>query len=191
MKKNNATRCAWAGDDPLMQAYHDNEWGVPQHDDRVLFEFLVLEGAQAGLSWSTILNKRENYRRAFDRFDPQKVVRYTPAKVNELLKDPGIVRNRLKIESAITNAYAFLKVQKEFGSFDKYLWGFVNNKPVVRKRTEKKFVASTPLSDKVSEDLLQRGFKFVGTTIIYAYLQAVGVVNDHIANCFRRASLVS
>ena len=191
MTKNKDTRCAWAGDDPLMQAYHDREWGVPQHDDRVLFEFLILEGAQAGLSWSTILNKRENYRRAFDRFDPQKVVRYTPAKVNELLKDPGIVRNRLKIESAITNAYAFMKVQKEFGSFDKYLWGFVNNRPVVRKRSEKKFVARTPLSDKISEDLQQRGFKFVGTTILYAYLQAVGVVNDHMPNCFRRASLAS
>jgi DNA-3-methyladenine glycosylase I len=185
-------RCGWAGDDPLMQAYHDHEWGVPQHDDRVLFEFLILEGAQAGLSWSTILNKRENYRRAFDRFDPQKVVRYTPAKVNQLLKDEGIVRNRLKIESAITNAYAFMKVQKEFGSFDRYLWSFVKHKPVVTpRRSLKNFPARTPLSDKVSEDLQNRGFKFVGSTIVYAYLQAVGVVNDHMASCFKRASLAS
>jgi len=158
----------------------------------VLFEFLILEGAQAGLSWSTIPNKRENYSRAFDRFDPQKVVRYTPAKVNELLKDAGIVRNRLKIESAITNAYAFMKVQKESGSFDRYLWGFVKNKPVVaQRRSLKNLPARTPLSDKISEDLQQRGFKFVGSTIIYAYLQAVGVVNDHVAHCFRRASLAS
>lgn len=184
-------RCAWAGDDPAMQAYHDNEWGVPQHDDRVLFEFLILEGAQAGLSWSTILDKRENYRRAFDRFDPQKVVRYTPAKIAQLLQDEGIVRNRLKLESAVTNAYAFLKVQKEFGSFDKYLWSFVKNRPVVRPRSAKKVLATTPLSDQISADLLRRGFKFVGSTIIYAYLQAVGVVNDHAATCFRRAALAS
>jgi DNA-3-methyladenine glycosylase I len=179
-------RCAWAGTDPLYIAYHDHEWGRPVRDDRVLFEFLVLEGAQAGLSWITILRKREHYRRAFDGFDPAKVARYTPARVTKLLANPGIVRNRLKIGSTISNAKAFLAVQKEFGSFSKYLWGFVDGKPIVnRPRAMKNVPASTPLSDRLSQDLKQRGFRFVGSTIVYAYLQAVGVVDDHVADCFR------
>jgi DNA-3-methyladenine glycosylase I len=180
------TRCAWAGTDPLYIAYHDKEWGRPVRDDRVLFEFLVLEGAQAGLSWITILRKREHYRKAFDGFDPSKVARYTPARVAKLLGNPGIVRNRLKIASAISNAKAFLAVQKEFGSFSKYLWGFVGGKPVVNHpRTLNRVPASTDLSDRISKDLKLRGFRFVGSTIIYAYLQAVGVVDDHVADCFR------
>lgn len=176
-------RCAWCGDDPLYVAYHDEEWGKPQHDDRVLFEFLVLEGAQAGLSWITILRKRAAYRRAFAGFDPRKVAGFTAAKQRELLKNPGIVRNRLKIASAVTNAQAFLAVQKEFGSFDAYLWGFVEGRPL---RGGGKVPASTPLSDRISRDLKKRGFRFVGSTIVYAYLQAVGVVNDHIAGCISR-----
>jgi DNA-3-methyladenine glycosylase I len=180
------TRCAWAGTDPLYVAYHDREWGRPVRDDRVLFEFLTLEGAQAGLAWITILRKREHYRRAFDGFDPEKIARYTPARVRALMKDPGIVRNRLKIESTISNAKAFLAVRQEFGSFSKYLWGFVGNRPIVqRPRSLNKVPASTPLSDTISKDLKQRGFRFVGTTIVYAYLQAVGVVDDHVRDCFR------
>jgi DNA-3-methyladenine glycosylase I len=179
-------RCAWAGTDPLYVAYHDREWGRPVRDDRVLFEFLTLEGAQAGLSWITILRKREHYRRAFAGFDPKKVARFTPARVRKLLLDPGIVRNRLKIASTISNAKAFLAVQKEFGSFSKYLWGFVGNKPIVNRPSSRKGVpASTPLSDAISKDLRKRGFRFVGSTIVYAYLQAVGVVHDHVADCFR------
>jgi DNA-3-methyladenine glycosylase I len=178
-------RCAWAKDD-LLQAYHDTEWGVPLHDDRGLFEFLILEGAQAGLSWSTILKKRENYRRAFDGFDPAKVARYNASRVNKLLADPGIVRNRLKVESAVLNAKAFLDIQKEFGSFDKYLWSFVGGKPIVNRWASlKEIPARTRESDALSKDLLKRGFKFVGSTICYAFMQAVGMVNDHTVDCFR------
>src|SRR5436190_9051356 len=172
-------RCGWAKEE-IMIAYHDREWGVPSHDDHHLFEMLILEGAQAGLSWSTILNKRENYRRAFDRFDPKKVARYDSAKIGKLLADEGIVRNRLKIESAVRNAKAFLEVQKEFGSFDKYIWSFVNGKPIVNRWTASRQVpAKTAESDAMSKDLLKRGFKFVGSTICYAFMQAVGMVNDH------------
>jgi DNA-3-methyladenine glycosylase I len=180
------TRCAWAGTDPLYVAYHDQEWGRPVRDDRVLFEFLTLEGAQAGLAWITILRKREHYRRAFDGFDPKKVARYTPARVKRLLADPGIVRNRLKVESTVSNAKAFLAVQREFGSFGAYLWGFVGQQPVVNRPASRQGVpASTPLSDAISKDLKRRGFRFVGSTIVYAYLQAVGVVDDHVKGCFR------
>ncbi len=179
-------RCPWCGNDPLQIAYHDKEWGHPVHDERVLFEFLILEGAQAGLSWITVLKKRENYRTALDGFDPAKIARYTPAKIGRLLKNPGIVRNRLKLESTVTNARAFLKVQQEFGSFDVYLWGFVSGKPVINRRHSMSDVpARTELSDRISKDLLKRGFRFVGSTIVYAYLQAVGVVNDHLTSCFR------
>lgn len=177
-------RCPWCGDDPLYVAYHDEEWGKPQHDDRVLFEFLILEGAQAGLSWSTILKKRAGYRRAFAGFDPRKVARFDAKRQRTLLKDAGIVRNRLKVASAVSNARAFLAVQKEFGSFDNYLWGFVNHQPIVNARKGMKQVpARTPLSDLVSKDLKQRGFRFVGSTIVYAYLQAMGLVDDHLTNC--------
>jgi DNA-3-methyladenine glycosylase I len=179
-------RCPWCGNDPLYMAYHDEEWGVPVRDDRTWFEFLVLEGAQAGLSWLTILKKRANYRRAFDDFDVRKVARYTPAKVEKLMQDAGIVRNRLKIESTISNAKAFIAVQKEFGSFDAYMWQWVNGVPLVnRPRTMKDVPASTELSDRISKDLKKRGFRFVGSTIIYAHLQATGVVNDHLVGCHR------
>ena len=178
-------RCRWAGTDPLYVAYHDDEWGRPVHDDRVLFEFLVLEGAQAGLSWITILRKRENYRAAFAGFDPMKVARFDRARIARLLGDPGIVRNRLKVESAVSNARAFLAVQKALGSFDRYLWDFVGGKPVVGNG--RKPPARTALSDRISKDLRRRGFRFVGSTIVYAYLQAVGVVDDHVAHCHRRA----
>jgi DNA-3-methyladenine glycosylase I len=182
-------RCAWPKTE-LDIAYHDREWGVPGHDDRVLFEFLILEGAQAGLSWSTILKKRENYRRAFDNFDARKIARYDSRKVKKLLANPGIVRNRLKIAATIQNARAFLAVQREFGSFDAYLWHFVNGKPVQnRRRSLKDIAARTPESDAMSEDLLRRGFKFVGSTICYAFMQAVGMVNDHTVDCFRHAQL--
>ena len=179
-------RCGWAGDsDPDYIRYHDDEWGRPVHDDRLLFEMLILEGAQAGLSWSTILHKRENYRRAFAEFDPKKVARFDARRRAALLKDPGIVRNRLKIESTVTNAQAFLEVQREFGSFDVYLWKFVDGRPVVnRPGGRSDLPARTELSDRISKDLVKRGFRFVGTTIIYAYLQAVGVVNDHMQGCF-------
>jgi DNA-3-methyladenine glycosylase I len=169
-----------------MLRYHDEEWGVPVHDERKHFEFLILEGAQAGLSWTTILRKREGYRTAYRGFDPEAVARFSEKSVTRLLSDPRIVRNRAKIESSIRNARAFLGVQKEFGSFDRYLWGFVDGKPVVNRWTElSQIPASTPLSDRVSKDLKQRGFRFVGTTIVYAHLQAVGVVNDHLLGCFR------
>jgi DNA-3-methyladenine glycosylase I len=178
-------RCAWA-QSLLSIQYHDQEWGVPQHDDRVLFEFLVLEGAQAGLSWSTILQKRDNYRRAFDNFQARKVAAYDARKVAKLLADAGIVRNRLKIAAAIQNAKAFLAVQKEFGSFDAYLWRFVNGRPIRNAWKElKESPARTPESDAMSRDLLNRGFKFVGPTICYALMQAVGMVNDHMVTCFR------
>ena len=180
------TRCAWAGSDPLYMAYHDKEWGQPVHDDRRFFEMLILEGAQAGLSWITILRKRPAYRRAFDRFDPKKVARYTAAKKRALLRDPGIVRNRLKIDAAVTNAQAFLAVQKEFGSFDAYVWRFVDGAPMVTPRPAMASVpARTPESDALSKDLKRRGFRFVGTTICYAFMQAVGLVDDHVATCFR------
>jgi DNA-3-methyladenine glycosylase I len=178
-------RCAWAKR-PLDLEYHDQEWGVPRHDDRVLFEFLVLEGAQAGLSWSTILEKRHNYRRAFDNFDALKVARYDACKVRKLLADPGIVRNRLKIAAAIQNAEAFLAVQKEFGTFDAYVWRFVGGRSHRNAwRTLKEIPARTPESDAMSKDLLRRGFKFVGPTICYAFMQAIGMVNDHLITCFR------
>ena len=178
-------RCGWAKS-PLAIAYHDREWGVPVHHDRVLFEFLVLEGAQAGLSWETILAKRENYRRAFDGFDPAKVARYGAAKKRKLLADAGIVRNRLKIDAAINNARAFLEVEAEFGSFSRYAWRFVEGKPLCKPRRNLRAIpARTSVSDALSKDLKQRGFKFVGTTIMYAFMQATGMVNDHVAGCFR------
>lgn len=179
-------RCRWAhqGDEPY-QRYHDEEWGRPQHDDQRLFEMLILEGAQAGLSWATILNKRANYRRAFAAFDPRKVALFDARRRAALMRDAGIVRNRLKIESTVSNAQAFLQVQREFGSFDRYLWAFVDGKPIVnRPGGTARLPASTPLSDQISKDLKRRGFRFVGTTIIYAFLQAVGVVNDHSRECF-------
>jgi len=177
------SRCAWATT-PLGIAYHDREWGVPVHDDRVLFEFLILEGAQAGLSWETILKKRENYRRAFAGFDFRKIASYSKSKKSALMKDEGIVRNRLKIESTVTNAKAFLAVQREFGSFDAYVWQFVGGKPKVN--AGRKVPATSPESDKLSKDLLQRGFRFVGSTICYAFMQAVGMVDDHAPHCFRK-----
>lgn len=179
-------RCPWAGDDPLYVAYHDEEWGVPVHDDRTLFEFLILEGAQAGLSWSTILNKREGYRQAFDNFDPQKVAAYDEAKIAALLQNPGIVRNRLKVHSAVQNAQAFLDVQEEFGSFDAYIWRFVDGQPIQNRWQELSQVpAETDESRAMSKALKKRGFNFVGPTIMYAYMQAVGLVNDHLVSCFR------
>lgn len=178
-------RCSWART-PLSIAYHDTEWGVPVHDDRLLFEFLTLEGAQAGLSWETILKKRDAYRDAFARFDPARVARFTPARVERLLRNPGIVRNRLKIDSAVRNAGALLAVQREFGSFDAYLWGFVGRAPRVNHWcTLQQVPVRTPESDALSRDLLARGFKFVGSTICYAFMQAVGMVNDHMVDCFR------
>ena len=176
-------RCFWATT-PLSIAYHDNEWGVPVHDDTRLFEFLILEGAQAGLSWETILRKRDNYRAAFDGFNPAKVAKYDEHKIASLLADDGIIRNRLKINSAVSNAVAFLKVKREFGSFDDYVWRFVNGKPLRRKRGDA-LVARTPVSDALSKDLAKRGFKFVGSTICYSFMQAVGMVNDHDSTCFR------
>lgn len=180
-------RCGWAtGAGPGYIAYHDEEWGVPVRDDLVQFEFLILEGAQAGLSWSTILNKREGYRRAFAGFDPVKVARFTPKRVERLLGDPSIVRNRLKVESAVTNARAFLAVQKEFGSFSDYIWGFVGGVPIQNRwKRDADIPAASPESDALSKDLKKRGFRFVGSTIIYAHMQATGLVNDHVTGCFR------
>ncbi|HTP11613.1 MAG TPA: DNA-3-methyladenine glycosylase I [Anaerolineae bacterium] len=179
-------RCAWGSSNPLMIEYHDTEWGVPLHDEQQLFEFLILEGMQAGLSWSTILNKRENFRRAFAEFDVEKVARFGKRDVNRLLKDAGIIRNRLKIEAAINNAQRFIEVQNEFGSFDAYIWGFVDGKPIKNGfKSLKKIPAKTPLSDAISKDLIKRGFKFVGSTIVYAHMQATGMVNDHTVDCFR------
>jgi DNA-3-methyladenine glycosylase I len=184
-----AARCPWPTDD-LCLHYHDTEWGVPLHDDRKLFEFLVLEGAQAGLSWHTILKKRENYRAAFDQFEPQKVARYNPAKIQKLLANPGIVRNRLKVAAAVQNARAFLAVQEEFGSFDQYIWRFVGGRPMLNAHCSMKEVpARTKESDALSKDLKQRGFTFVGSTICYAHMQATGMVNDHLIDCFRHAEL--
>lgn len=179
-------RCEWAGGDPLMQKYHDEEWGTPKYDDRRLFEDLVLDGAQAGLSWMTILRKRDNYREAFDNFDPAKVAAYDETKIEELLQNPGIIRNRQKINSAIKNARAFLKIQEEFGSFATYIWGFVDGKPIQNNRQMMSDLpAKTEISEVISKDLKKRGFSFVGPTIIYAFMQAVGMVNDHTVDCFR------
>ncbi len=182
MKKS----CSWPTNDPLMIKYHDKEWGKPVHNDRKLFEFLLLEGMQAGLSWRTVLYKRENFRKVFDNFDFNKVAKYNKRKINSLLKDEGIIRNKLKVESAVTNAKAFLEVRKEFGTFNKYIWSFVNGKPIQNKfKSLKEIPASTKLSDLISKDLKKKGFKFVGTTIIYAHMQATGMVNDHVVGCFR------
>ena len=178
-----AKRCSWATT-PLSIAYHDEEWGVPVRDDTRLFEFLILEGAQAGLSWETILRKRQNYRKAFDGFNPRKVAKYDQQKISSLLQNDGIIRNRLKINSAVTNAIAFLEVQREFGSFAEYIWRFVDGKPLKRKPGTA-ILARTEISDAMSKDLIKRGFKFVGSTICYAFMQAVGIVNDHDASCFR------
>ena len=184
------TRCTWCGTDPLYVAYHDTEWGAPVHDDRRLFEFLVLEGAQAGLSWITILRKRDAYRAAFDGFDPERVARYDARRVAKLLANPGIVRNRLKVASAVTNARAFLAVQDEFGSFAHYMWDFVDGRPKQNAwRRLKQIPARTPESDRLSKDLVRRGFRFVGSTICYAHMQAVGMVNDHVVDCFRHRAL--
>ncbi len=188
------TRCAWLDHfgkvTELDIKYHDEEWGVPIHDDRLLFEFLILEGAQAGLSWTTILNKRDNYRKAYDNFEPRKVAKYSEAKQQKLLSNPGIVRNRLKVSASITNAKAFLNVQKEFGSFDKYIWGFVDNQPKQNNwKSLEEISATTQESDAMSKDLKKRGFKFVGPTICYAFMQATGLVNDHTTDCFRYKEL--
>jgi len=186
MKKS----CSWPTNDPLMIKYHDKEWGVPVHNDRKLFEFLLLEGMQAGLSWWIVLYKRENYRKAFDNFDFNKIAKYNKRKINSLLKNEGIIRNKLKVESAVTNAKAFLEIRKEFGTFNKYIWSFVNGKPIQNKfKSLKEIPASTKLSDLISKDLKKRGFKFVGTTIIYAHMQATGMVNDHVVDCFRYREL--
>ncbi len=179
-------RCNWSTSNEIMIKYHDEEWGVPLHDDRKLFEFLVLEGFQAGLSWQIVLNKRESFRQAFDGFDPQKVAKYEDNKLQELLQNKNIIRNKLKITATINNARRFLEVQKEFGSFDQYIWGFTAFKPIINSFAElKELPAKTPLSDKISADLLKRGFKFVGSTIVYAHMQATGMVNDHLTTCFR------
>ena len=188
MKQAMIRRCDWAtlSDNPLMIEYHDKEWGVPVHDDRTLFEFLVLEGAQAGLTWQTVLNKRENYRKAFDKFDPAKIARYNSKDVKQLLKDPGIIRNRLKIDATITNAEQFLKIWKEFGSFDKYVWRFVGGSPIRHRfNSLSQIPATTKESETMSKELRGRSFRFVGPTICYAFMQAVGMVNDHSTKCFR------
>jgi DNA-3-methyladenine glycosylase I len=179
-------RCSWVSDDPLMMQYHDREWGVPVHDDRKHFEFLVLEAAQAGLSWAIVLKKREGYRRAFAGFDPEKVARFTAGRIEKLVLDPEIIRNRMKIEAAVRNARALLKVQEEFGSFDSYCWRFVDGRPKLNRwKTMRQIPATSPESDSFSKDLKQRGFSFVGSTVMYAHMQAVGMVNDHLIDCFR------
>ena len=179
-------RCSWCGDDPLYVDYHDKEWGTPVYDDPTLFEFLILETFQAGLSWITVLRKRENFRRAFDNFNYKKIAQYEEAKIQELLLDSGIIRNKLKVRATVSNAQAFMKVQEEFGSFSKYIWGFTGGKPIVNSFEKLSQVpANTPLSDKISKDLKKRGFKFVGTTVVYAHMQATGMVNDHEVGCFR------
>lgn len=179
-------RCFWVSDDPLYIEYHDNEWGVPVYDDDKLFEFLILETFQAGLSWITILKKRENFRKAFDNFDYKKIAKYSEDKYEELLQDAGIIRNKLKVKATITNAQLFMKVQEEFGSFSKYIWDFTNGKPIINKFEKREEVpATTELSDTISKDLKKRGFKFVGSTVIYAHMQATGMVNDHTTDCFR------
>lgn len=191
--KDDKTRCPWSTSaDELYIRYHDEEWGKPIHDDRLLFEFLILEGAQAGLSWRTVLNKRENYRKAFDNFDAEKMAGYNSGRIARLLKNPGIIRNKLKINSAIQNARAVLKVRDEFGSFDAYQWRFVDGRPVINHhKSIKEVPAKTKISDAMSKDLIQRGFKFVGSTICYAHMQAVGMVNDHLVSCFRHGELAS
>jgi len=182
-------RCSWVTDSQLYKNYHDKEWGIPVFDDKTLFEFLILETFQAGLSWITILNKRENFRKALDNFDYDKIATYNESKYESLLKDTGIIRNKLKIRSAITNAQVFIEIQKEFGSFSKFIWSYVNNKPIINKFLKKEDVpATTTLSDTISKDLRKRGFKFVGSTVMYAYMQAVGMVNDHTADCFKYSS---
>ncbi len=187
-----AGRCGWAGSDPVYVAYHDTEWGVPLHDDRTLFEFLILEGAQAGLSWITILKRREGYRKAFAQFDPGKVARFDKRKVERLLQDTGIIRNRQKVESAVRNARAFLDVQEEFGSFDAWIWSFVDGRPIQNRfRRLADIPAQTPLSRTISKELVQRGFKFVGPTIVYAHMQATGMVNDHLVGCFRHGEVAA
>jgi DNA-3-methyladenine glycosylase I len=185
--RNKITRCPWVSSDPIYIEYHDKEWGKPVHDDRLLFEFLILESFQAGLSWLMVLKKRENFRKAFSNFEAEKVAKFTPAKVEKLMQDAGIIRNRLKIEAAINNAKLYLKIQKEFGSFDKYVWSFVKGKTVVNNfKSLKDYPAKTALSDAMSEDMGKRGFKFRGSTICYAFMQAVGMVNDHTVNCWCR-----
>ena len=179
-------RCPWCGSDPLYVAYHDTEWGVPVKDDKTLFEFLILESFQAGLSWITILRKRENFRKAFDDFDYKKIAKYQEDKIQELLQDAGIIRNKLKVRAAVSNAQAFLKIQEEFDSFSNYIWGFVNGKPIKNNQQSPSEVpATTVLSDKISKDLKKRGFKFMGSTVVYAHMQATGMVNDHLVDCFR------
>ncbi|KJJ37668.1 DNA-3-methyladenine glycosylase I [Aequorivita vladivostokensis] len=179
-------RCGWCGTDPLYVTYHDEEWGVPVKDDKKMFEFLLLETFQAGLSWITILRKRENFRKAFDNFDYKKIAKYDQSKIDALLQDEGIIRNKLKVHSAVTNARAFMEIQKEFGSFNQYIWGFVNHKPIKNIwKTHKDAPATSPESDALSKDLKKRGFKFVGSTVVYAHMQATGMVNDHIESCFR------
>ena len=184
------TRCAWCGEDPLYVSYHDNEWGVPVKDDARMFEFLILETFQAGLSWITVLRKRENFRKAFDDFDYQKIARYGEDKIEALLQDPGIIRNRLKVRATVSNAQAYIKVQEEFGSFCNYIWGFVDHQPIINKfETMADIPANTPLSDLISKDLKKRGFKFVGTTVVYAHMQATGMVNDHVIGCYRHSEV--
>ena len=188
---DNKIRCPWPADDKLYIKYHDKEWGVPVHNDKKLFEFILLEGFQAGLSWRTILYKRQNFRKAFDNFDFNKVAKYDKRKINSLMKDAGVIRNQLKINSAVSNAKAFIAVRKEFGTFDKYIWGFVNGKPIKNNfRSLKEIPARTELSDLISKDLKKRGFNFVGSTIIYAHMQATGMVNDHSVDCFRRKEII-
>jgi DNA-3-methyladenine glycosylase I len=192
IRSKSERRCPWASATPgsTYEKYHDEEWGVPVHDDNTHFEYIVLDGAQAGLSWSTILNKRENYRKAFANFDPEKVARFDRRRIERLLKDPGIVRNRLKVEAAVENARAFLKVQKEFGSFDRYIWQFVGGRPKRNRwKNSKQIPSETPESRAMSKDLKSRGFRFVGPTICYAYMQAAGMVNDHVVSCFRHREL--
>ena len=190
--KNNKQTCSWPKGDPLLTKYHDTEWGVPLHNDKKLFEFLILEGFQAGLSWLTVLKKRKNFRKAYDTFDFNKVATYDQRKINALLQDSGIIRNKLKIESAITNAKAFIDVRKEFGTFNKYIWNFTGNKPIHNEFESMKAIpAKTELSDLISKDLKKRGFKFVGSTIVYAHMQATGMVNDHITSCFRYKEIIN
>jgi DNA-3-methyladenine glycosylase I len=185
--KNEIKRCGWCNSSELYQKYHDEEWGVPVYDDETLFEFLLLETFQAGLSWITILNKRKNFRKAFDNFDYKKIADYSEDKIQDLLQDPGIIRNKLKVNSAVSNAQAFMKIQDEFGSFSKYIWGFVDGKPIDNQRKSLKEVqATTPLSDAISKDLKKRGFKFVGSTVVYAHMQATGMVNDHVEDCWKK-----